>query len=824
MEALPRTRGGGALLLLASLASGPRGMDAQVVRGRVTALEDGSPIRGAFVHLVDAGGERRAGALSGAFGDYTLAAPEAGSYRVRVEFIGRQSAERGPFTLEKGETVEWSPALPPRPLEVPAIEVEGIRRCAVGAEEGSRVAALWEEARKAFEIAVWAEDRDLFRYELVHYRRELDPDGRRVVEERRERKAGLYRRPFSSRPAGVLVRDGFVRETSEGALASAPDAHLLLADEFLDSHCFRLGGDEAEGVGLAFEPVRGRRVTDIRGVMWLDPETSELRSVTYRYVGFPGPEIGESPGGRVDFQRLPGGAWIVRRWSTELPVVGEVERRGVVETRGRELVGIVEEGGEVLRVLDREGSPVLVADRATLTGTVFDSIRGRPLPGAGIRVVGTGHRTVSGPDGSFLLAGLPDGRYSLAVSHPRLDSLELDALSVPVELEAGERTGVRVGIPTVVAVDGGSGPLVQGELLEEAGGAPAVGVLMSLLDAEGRRRDADMTDARGSYTIRAPAPGRYRMRAEAVGREAVESEPLTLEGGERRFHSLRLRGRSVPLEAPDPSAPGPCLSRPPDGSPVARAWEEVRKALAIVIWSQDSERFEYRLVQYERERAFDGTERRTSEALGRPVTHTFGRVPRGPDGRPRFVERTDSSVAAAVPGPRFLSSPGFGDHHCLALVPGASHAGTLTLEFLPVDSVGSEPDVRGLFVVDGATGLVRSFHYRYVRFPGPSAGAAPGGWMTFDRLPGGAYFVGEWERRLPWQGTAKDPVTPAPAEPFVAGWLFRGGYVTEARSVAGDVRWTREEGAPDDAFVAGMWGLGGPIDRVDLSSRPPRRR
>ena len=62
-------------------------------------------------------------------------------------------------------------------------------------------------------------------------------------------------------------------------------------------------------LGLAFEPVRDRRIPDIRGVLWLSARSAELRFVEFDYTGMSLPEPAAN-GGRVEYERLPGGAWI----------------------------------------------------------------------------------------------------------------------------------------------------------------------------------------------------------------------------------------------------------------------------------------------------------------------------------------------------------------------------------------------------------------------------------------------------------------------------------------------------------------------------------
>ena len=59
---------------------------------------------------------------------------------------------------------------------------------------------------------------------------------------------------------------------------SAPDARVLLSDEFLDTHCFRIAeAQNGDGrIGLAFEPLEDSPLRDIEGVLWIDRSTAML--------------------------------------------------------------------------------------------------------------------------------------------------------------------------------------------------------------------------------------------------------------------------------------------------------------------------------------------------------------------------------------------------------------------------------------------------------------------------------------------------------------------------------------------------------------------
>jgi hypothetical protein len=74
-------------------------------------------------------------------------------------------------------------------------------------------------------------------------------------------------------------------------------------------------------VGLEFVPLSDRPEPDVRGVLWIDRATAELRYVEYGYTNlhFRGPV--ERLSGRMNFQRLPNGLWVTESWLLVAPML-----------------------------------------------------------------------------------------------------------------------------------------------------------------------------------------------------------------------------------------------------------------------------------------------------------------------------------------------------------------------------------------------------------------------------------------------------------------------------------------------------------------------
>jgi hypothetical protein len=278
----------------------------------------------------------------------------------------------------------------------------------------------------------------------------MDENGRRVVNETASYVSRFSGDPFISRPAAQLVAEGYAEPDGEDFIFYGPNGTVLLSDPFLDTHCFylRRDRDHRGEIGLAFEPLKDRKLTDIEGVLWLNEQTAELRSLEFTYTN-PPPQLPPAKrGGEATFQRLPNGAFIVREWSIRSPVFQRTESTfGGQRVRGERIVGYYVDGGEVINIIDRSGRVVDASPRAVLAGIVFDSTAGAPLDSADVTLIGTNYAGRSDAQGRFRILNLPPGIYSVGFRHARTDSWRWTPEPVEVELKRGEVTDVRLTIP-----------------------------------------------------------------------------------------------------------------------------------------------------------------------------------------------------------------------------------------------------------------------------------------------------------------------------------------------------------------------------------------
>ena len=345
-----------AAILAAALLAAPVPAAAQAVQGTVLQQDSRDPVPGAIVALVGDGSAVHATTLTDDNGRYALRARAPGRFAVRVQRIGFRDTESPAFVLSAGATTEQDVLVAPEAIVLEGITALARRRCVARPADGAAVATLWEEARKSLQATALSRDRH--RYRLLRYTRELAPDDLHVLGETRSVRSGeAGTSPLVSLPADRLLTQGFIEDTDSATMYYAPDAHVLLSDEFLDAYCFRLAGqatEEAGLVGLAFEPVSRRGPPAIEGTLWIDSASFELRHLEYRYTRteLPGGPV-HRLGGRVEFESLPNGVRIVRGFWIRMPII---ERRTVSWRLGQRtslvMTGIMEEGGHVLSVTE----------------------------------------------------------------------------------------------------------------------------------------------------------------------------------------------------------------------------------------------------------------------------------------------------------------------------------------------------------------------------------------------------------------------------------------------------------------------------------------
>ncbi len=439
------------LLVILALCAPAAPAAAQLVRGTVTERASSLALSGVLVSLERppiAGSQAPpvvlASVLTNERGEYSVKAPGPGQYVVTAKRIGVRRFVSPVLALSSGETQRIDVELDAVLYTLPEVVVSAASSlCLTRSNQAEQVASLWDEAHTALTATQISLRDRLFNGRISRYVRELDPRNLRVLSESRSDMKGILDKGFSGLSGDSLSKVGYWREMPDGStIFNAPDADVLRSDAFLRDHCYTSvnGGRDRRGmVGIAFEPVKTRQLPDVRGTIWLDAKTFELRLVEFHYTRLQTSGDTSHVGGEVHFARLKSGAWIVRRWFIRMPQfahysdapVGVDPRMPTVLIRPG-IYRLIEEGGDVyaegIRIFEKP---------ATIAGVVVDST-GAPLAGATVRLAGTPFTTAVDSAGRFRLDSLPAGSHTIIAEHAAYSALGMPAADETVSLDEGE--------------------------------------------------------------------------------------------------------------------------------------------------------------------------------------------------------------------------------------------------------------------------------------------------------------------------------------------------------------------------------------------------
>jgi Carboxypeptidase regulatory-like domain len=455
----------------------------QTVQGITT--QNDRPVPGVVVLLVDSLSKLAGRSLTTEQGEFRITAPRPGTYRLRTLRIGFRPVLSETFVLAAGAVEARRVALVGVPIQLEAMRVVDRSECRAFTDSGATVFSLWEQVRGALIAAQLTAEGRSIAATTITIDQVRDPASDRVVTQHAKLSSGYVSRPWRTIAPDSLHRLGYVATTRDGSIEyNAPGLDMLVSNVFVEDHCFRaVDGGRTGQLGIAFEPTpeRKRGVAEIRGTLWVDRATSELKRLEFRYVNVTS-EQESFARGELGFVRLRGGGWAVDTWRIRMPVVEQVVRPG----HGAEprVTAIQVAGGEL--AIARRGADTLWArPRFSVNAIVRDSVTGAAVAGARLAGVGGGEHT-SDARGHVSIPDLLPGEYTIELRTPPLDSLNtahrvglvvIDS-STTIELRVPNARAVASAIcgADAAARSDGSG-IVVGRARLASGDSPSAGAL-----------------------------------------------------------------------------------------------------------------------------------------------------------------------------------------------------------------------------------------------------------------------------------------------------------------------------------------------------------
>ncbi len=433
-----------AAAIVAALGAAPRQSDAQAVRG-ILIDAGGMPVPGVVVQLVGSDGAVAARALSDVGGEFFVATLQPGTYQVRTLRIGWRPLLSEPIALSPGQEVRRRFELAGVSYALDTVRVGSSNQCRLSADSAAATFKVWEQVRTALAATQLTAGARTVMATTVQFDRTLDRTARTTLRNSATLQTDYAGQPWRALSPDSLRRIGYiVMDGADAVTFHAPGLDMLLSDGFVEDHCFKLtSGKDVRLRGVAFEPTASRkRVAEIRGTVWLDRTSSELRSIEFRYVNA-STEQEQEGGGGMEFARMRDGAWVITRWSIRMPVVVQSVRSRRLGGTQPQVSEIRIAGGE-LSIARRGNDTLWSRPPMTFTGVVLDSLSGDGVPGARTLLNPGALTATADAGGRFAISGVIPGQYMLEIRTPSLDSLNA-AHQVPLAItDSGPPLRVRV--------------------------------------------------------------------------------------------------------------------------------------------------------------------------------------------------------------------------------------------------------------------------------------------------------------------------------------------------------------------------------------------
>lgn len=410
----------------ALLAGLPAALSAQTIRGTVVdATARG--VSGVVVLMVDSASNVVARGLSNTRGDFSVAAARAGNYTLRTMRIGFRPTTTDAIKLLSGGESTQRIVLNGLQIQLDTMRVVDKSSCRIDSDASAAATfAAFDQARTALSAAQLTLAGRTINATTLAYDRTLEADGRRVLKQTSQVTNAYVAQPWRAISPDAVHRAGFVVVGNDNSVTyHAPSMDVLLSPTFLADHCFHLVNDRKRPteLGIAFEPASERRqVPEIKGTIWLDRKSAELKVLQYRYTNISDEQENAGAGGDVEFARLANGGWAISRWDIRMPVLEQYEGVHAGARNGVRVAGIQVTGGALF--LAKAGRDTLWSRSAlALNGELVDSVSGKAIADGRVSLAGTGLSAAADARGRFTIPGVLPGTYTLESHTPELDKI-----------------------------------------------------------------------------------------------------------------------------------------------------------------------------------------------------------------------------------------------------------------------------------------------------------------------------------------------------------------------------------------------------------------
>ncbi len=294
---------------------------------------------------------------------------------------------------------------------------------------------------------------------------------------------------------------------------------------------------------------------------------------------------------------------------------------------------------------------------------------------------------------------------------------------------------------------------LRGTVRMEGVDAPVAGVIIEATDPTTRARVATtLTDARGYFILKLPAPATIALRGLRIGHRPTSFGTFTLAADEVRIERFSLSGGIVALERVHVIGRTVCGRRRAGDLQVFTLLEEARKAiLSTQLRSAEGELS-----------AIWTLHTQTHSLRGQPIGDPVVRLHRSSTDRPfrsippdslakvGYFEAVDDGYVFYAPDADVLLSEAFVEEHCFQATPWTrDDRDWVGIGFRPAGSRRGIVGIQGTLWIDRLSAELQSLEYDYVNLPSFLRTSFAGGEVGFLRLETGAWLVSHWEIRMP---------------------------------------------------------------------------